>query len=204
MGLKSIDDYFQPQFLLGITATPDRLDNKDVYAICDGNVAYQVHFLEAIQNLWLTPFHYYGVYDETDYSQIKWLGTRYDDEELLAVQLREEMAENIINAWIQYKQNKTLGFCSSIKQANFLAEYFESKGFRAISLNSGTKDYSRSEAISLLENGEIDVIFTVDLFNEGVDIPSVDTLLFVRPTESLTIFTQQIGRGLRLADHKEY
>lgn len=197
-------DYFNTSFLLGITATPDRMDNKDVYAICDGNVAYQLHFLEAIQKGWLSPFHYHGIYDETDYSQIRWLGTRYDEEALLAAQLQERMAENIFGAWKKYKQTRTIGFCSSIRQANFLREYFVKNGIQAISLHSGSRDFSRSEVIRKLEEGDIDVVFTVDLFNEGVDIPAVDTLLFVRPTESLTVFTQQIGRGLRLAQGKNH
>jgi superfamily II DNA or RNA helicase/HKD family nuclease len=201
---QKILDYFKPLFLLGITATPDRLDGKDVYALCEGNVAFQLHFLEAIQKGWLAPFHYYGVYDETDYSQITWLGNRYAEEELLAAQLREEMAENIFQAWKKHKQTRTLGFCSSIRQSNFLAGYFQQKGVRALSLNSKTVDMSRSKAIRQLEKGALDIIFTVDLFNEGVDIPSVDTLLFARPTESLTIFTQQIGRGLRLHERKDY
>lgn len=197
-------DYFNASFLLGITATPDRMDNKDVYAICDGNVAYQLHFLEAIQKGWLSPFHYHGIYDETDYSQIRWLGTRYDKEALLAAQLQERMTKNIFEAWNKYKQTRTIGFCSSISQANFLREYFVKNGIQAISLHSGSRDFSRSEVIRKLEEGDIDVVFTVDLFNEGVDIPAVDTLLFVRPTESLTVFTQQIGRGLRLAPGKDH
>ncbi|MFC3885567.1 DEAD/DEAH box helicase family protein [Bacillus songklensis] len=197
-------DYFQPKFLLGITATPDRMDQKDVYALCDGNVAYQLHFIEAIQKGWLTPFRYFGVYDETDYSGITWLGKKYDQQELLAVQLRKEYAENILQAWLKHKQTRTLCFCSSIGQANFLADFFQKKGYQTISLHSKTIGVSRSEAIKQLNEGVLDVIFTVDLFNEGVDIPSVDTLLFVRPTESLTIFTQQVGRGLRLHAEKEY
>ncbi|WP_042355663.1 DEAD/DEAH box helicase family protein [Bacillus rubiinfantis] len=196
-------DYFQPQFLLGITATPERNDNKDVYAICDGNVAYRVDFLEAIQREWLAPFSYYGVYDDTDYSQITWLGNRYDEEELLQAQLKEDLAEKILTAWKNKKQTKTLAFCSSIKQANFLSGYFNRHGFRTIDLHSQQMRVSREQAIQQLRDGELEAIFTVDLFNEGVDIPSVDTLLFVRPTESLTVFTQQIGRGLRLFPGKE-
>ncbi|WP_031408874.1 DEAD/DEAH box helicase family protein [Geobacillus vulcani] len=196
--------YFQPKFLLGITATPDRNDNKDVYAICDGNVAYRIDFIEAVQRGWLAPFHYYGVYDDTDYSQIKWLGNRYDEEELLQAQLREEMAENILRAWEQYKKTRTLVFCSSIRQADFLSRYFQRHGYRTISLHSKQTAISRKQAIAMLERRELDAIFTVDLFNEGVDIPSVDTLLFVRPTESLTVFTQQVGRGLRLYEGKDY
>jgi superfamily II DNA or RNA helicase/HKD family nuclease len=197
-------NYFRPSFLLGITATPDRMDSKDVFALCDGNVAFQLHFLEAIHRQWLCPFRYYGVYDETDYSAVSWIGSRYDEEELLAVQLRDEMAETIFKAWKQHKQTRTIAFCSSIRQANFLASYFIRQGVSCISLHSRTSEMSRSEAIDKLTKGSFEVIFTVDLFNEGVDIPAVDTLLFTRPTESLTIFTQQIGRGLRLHEGKDY
>lgn len=196
-------DYFKPKFLLGITATPDRNDNKDVYAICDGNVAFRLDFLDAIERNWLAPFKYFGVYDDTDYSQITWLGYRYDEEELLQAQLREDLALKILRAWEDKKQTRTLAFCSSIRQANFLSNYFNQHGYQTVSLYSQQVEISRSKAISKLHNGEIDTIFTVDLFNEGVDIPAVDTLLFVRPTESLTVFTQQIGRGLRLHPGKE-
>ncbi|OES44595.1 DEAD/DEAH box helicase family protein [Domibacillus iocasae] len=201
---QKVRDYFTPKFFLGITATPDRMDNKDVYGICDGNVAYRIHFTEAIQKQWLAPFHYYGVYDDTDYSALTWLGSRYDEEELLSVQMRADMAEKIINAWHKHKQTRTIAFCSSIRQAEFLSSYFNDNGYKTIALHSGTKTISRPAAISMLDGGELDIIFTVDLFNEGVDIPSVDTILFVRPTESLTVFTQQIGRGLRTAPGKTH
>jgi len=201
---QSVIDYFQPNFLLGITATPDRMDGKDVYAICDGNVAYQIHFIEAIRRGWLSPFQYYGVYDDTDYTQIRWMGTRYDEEQLAAIQLRESQAEKIYEAWSRHKQTRTIVFCSSIRQADFLANYFQEKGVSTLSLHSGTVGITREEAIRRITDGRLEIIFTVDLFNEGVDIPSVDTLLFVRPTESLTVFTQQVGRGLRLADNKSH
>ncbi|MBR2564907.1 MAG: DEAD/DEAH box helicase family protein [Paenibacillus sp.] len=197
-------EYFRPQFLLGITATPDRLDGKDVYALCDGNVAYQMHFIEAIRRGWLAPFQYYGVFDNTDYSQIRWLGTKYDEEQLMSVQLHEEHVETIYAAWMRHKQTRTIGFCSSIRQADYLAAYFRSQGVKVLSLHSRTREMSREEAIRQLGAGELEVVFTVDLFNEGTDIPSVDTLLFVRPTESLTVFTQQVGRGLRLSEGKSH
>ncbi len=200
---QAILDYFQPKFLLGITATPDRMDGKDVYALCDGNVAYRIHFLEAISKGWLSPFRYYGVHDETDYSQITWLGNRYDEEELLAVQLKEESAASVYEAWTKYKQTRTIAFCSSIAQADFLARYFRAQGVQVVSLHSRTQEMNREEAIKKLGTGTLEVIFTVDLFNEGVDIPETDTLLFVRPTESLTVFTQQVGRGLRLHPSKQ-
>jgi len=201
---QNVITYFEPLFLLGITATPDRMDQKDIYGLCEGNVAYQLHFIEAIQKQWLTPFHYYGIYDETDYSAITWLGTKYDRKELLAVQVKVEVAEKVVEAWKKHRQTRTIGFCSSIEQADFLASYFVRQGFGAISLHSKTLGISRQEAIESLVEGKIDIVFTVDLFNEGVDIPSVDTLLMVRPTESLTIFTQQIGRGLRLHPNKTH
>ncbi|WP_242705646.1 DEAD/DEAH box helicase family protein [Pontibacillus sp. ALD_SL1] len=190
-------DYFSPKFLMGITATPERTDGQDIFALCDGNVAYEMNFIQAIQRGWLSPFHYYGVYDDIDYSQITWLGGRYDEEELAEAQLQEHTAYNILSNWEKHKQTRTIGFCSSIKQANFLSQYFNHNGYQTISLHSKTEGISRKEAIEKLDRKEIDVIFTVDLFNEGVDIPSVDTLLFARPTESLVVFTQQIGRGLR-------
>lgn len=196
--------YFKPSFLLGITATPERMDGRDVYALCDGNVAYQLHFIEAISRGWLSPFQYYGVYDDIDYSSIPWLGSRYDEKELIAAQLRKDRAAMILKSWERYKQKRSLGFCSSIQQADFLSVYFKEQGIRSLSLHSRTTEMTRSEAIHALTEGELEIIFTVDLFNEGVDIPTVDTLLFVRPTESITVFTQQVGRGLRLADGKSH
>src|SRR5699024_12379556 len=124
--------------------------------------------------------------------------------ELLVQQLQEERAQHIFTSWKKHKKTRTIAFCSSIDQAIFLSDYFETQGIQAISLTSRSVNISRSEAIRKLESKEIDIIFTVDLFNEGVDIPLVDTLLFVRPTESLIIFTQQIGRGLRLHDDKSH
>ncbi|WP_391204690.1 DEAD/DEAH box helicase family protein [Psychrobacillus sp. L4] len=197
-------EYFQPKFLLGITATPERLDNKDVYSICDGNVAIRIHFIDAIQRNWLAPFHYYGVYDDTDYSHIRWIGNGYDEEELARVQLREEMAEKILQAWSLRKQTRTIAFCSTVRQANFLSNYFARAGYRSMALSGTTPRNERMNARKQLESGQLDIIFTVDLFNEGVDIPSVDTLLFARPTESLAVFTQQIGRGLRLTEEKTH
>src|SRR5699024_4868273 len=155
-------------FLLGLTATPERTDGQDVFALCDGNVAYEITFIEAIQRGWLTPFTYYGVKDEIDYSQIRWLGKRYDQHQLLIEQLNTERAAHIYEKWQMYKQSRTLGFCSSIEQAEFLADYFIEQGDKAISLTSQTTNISRETAIKKLEAKEIEIIFTVDLFNEGV------------------------------------
>lgn len=197
-------NHFEPKFLLGITATPDRMDNKDVYALCDGNVAISIHFLDAIERAWLAPFNYYGVYDNTDYSAIPWRGTRYDEQELLQVQLREEFAERIFDEWNRYKQTRTIVFCSSVKQAIYMNNFFQQKDVRSIALHGESHPSERRTARSKLDSGELEIIFTVDLFNEGVDIPKVDTLLFIRPTESLSVYTQQIGRGLRIAEGKSH
>src|SRR5699024_1301681 len=171
---QKVIDYFEPAFLLGLTATPERTDGQDVFAICDGNVAYEMTFIEAIQRGWLAPFKYYGIKDDIDYSNIRWLGQRYDQQQLLVEQLNTERAEKIYHEWMKYKQTRSLGFCSSIEQAEFLANYFIKQGINAISLTSSTRDITRAEAIEKLESKEIEIIFTVDIFNEGVDIPSVD------------------------------
>lgn len=197
-------NHFDPKFLLGITATPDRLDNKDIYALCDGNVAVSIHFLDAIEKNWLSPFNYYGVYDDTDYSAIPWRGTRYDEQELLQVQLREEFAQKILDVWRKHKQTRTIVFCSSVRQAQYMNAFFQESGVNSIVLHGGSPAEERRGARVRLDAGELEIIFTVDLFNEGVDIPKVDTLLFIRPTESLAIYTQQIGRGLRIAEGKSH
>ncbi|SDG74703.1 PLD-like domain-containing protein [Planococcus glaciei] len=197
-------NHFEPKFLLGITATPDRMDNKDVYALCDGNVAISVHFLDAIERNWLAPFNYYGVYDDTDYSAIPWRGTRYDEQELLQVQLREDFAQKIFDEWKRYKQTRTIVFCSSVKQAVYMSNFFRHQGTSSIALHGESHPEERKTARTKLDSGELEIIFTVDLFNEGVDIPKVDTLLFIRPTESLSVYTQQIGRGLRISEGKSH
>ncbi|WKA50724.1 DEAD/DEAH box helicase family protein [Planococcus liqunii] len=197
-------NHFEPKFLLGITATPDRMDNKDVYALCDGNVAISIHFLDAIERNWLAPFNYYGVYDDTDYSAIPWRGTRYDEQELLQVQLREDFAQKIFDEWNRYKQTRTIVFCSSVKQAVYMSNFFRHQGTSSIALHGESHPEERKTARTKLDSGELEIIFTVDLFNEGVDIPKVDTLLFIRPTESLSVYTQQIGRGLRIAEGKSH
>ncbi len=199
---RKIINHFTPRFLLGLTATPDRMDGADVYAICHHNVAFQMHFTAAIAEGFLTPFHYYGIHDTIDYSQIRRIGRTYDASQLEHRQLDREVADNIYHSWEKHRQTKTIGFCSSIKQAEYLAQVFREKGTTAFALTGQTTN--RSQYMKAFEQGEIDVLFTVDLFNEGVDIPKVDTLLFCRPTESVAIYTQQIGRGLRLAQDKSH
>lgn len=196
--------YFQPQYLLGLTATPARTDNKDVYALCDGNLVYQITLPDAISQGWLSPFHYYGVRDPIDYSLIRWRDSHYDEMELTRAQMREQYTEAVLDAWKTHRQQRTLLFGSSRMQSRYMAEQFRDAGVRAGYVDGTTPPMERRRAVEALERGELEVLCSVDLFNEGVDIPSVDTILLARPTESMVVFLQQIGRGLRIAPDKDH
>ncbi len=204
---QKILNYFKPKFLLGLTATPERLDNKDVFAICDYNVAYEVRLKTAIDKGWLVPFRYYGVYDETDYSIIDFKNGKYDEKELEKALMIHQRAEVIFKHYEKYKSKRALGFCTSRSHAEYMAKYFSQHKIKACAVYSGENEeyaMNRKEAISKLLKGEINVIFSVDMFNEGLDVPSVDMVMFLRPTESPTIFLQQLGRGLRKSTGKQY
>ncbi|MDP3058959.1 MAG: DEAD/DEAH box helicase family protein, partial [bacterium] len=200
-------DYFKPKFLLGLTATPDRMDNKDIYALCEHNVAYEISLKGAINRDWLVPFRYYGIYDPTDYDKIEYSNGRYDIEQLESSLSQQGRAELVYERYSKYRNTRTLGFCATIKHAEFMAEYFADKGVKAVCVTSnGTSRCSmdRAKAVLYLKEHKIDVVFSVDIFNEGVDIPAVDMVMFLRPTESYTIFMQQLGRGLRKIDGKDH
>ncbi|MCH5138590.1 DEAD/DEAH box helicase family protein [Clostridiaceae bacterium UIB06] len=205
---KNIIEYFQPKFMLGLTATPERLDNKDVFALCDNNTAYEVRLKSAINKGWLVPFRYYGIYDEmVNYESIDYKNGKYDDKQLEEALMINKRADLIIANYNKYKSERALGFCSSRRHAEFMAEYFSSKGVKACAVVSdGSSDYcmDRKEAVNKLSKGDIKVVFSVDMFNEGLDIPSVDLVMFLRPTESPTVFLQQLGRGLRKWKGKNY
>ena len=205
---KNIIDYFQPKFMLGLTATPERLDNKDVFALCDNNTAYEVRLKSAINKGWLVPFRYYGIYDEmVNYESIDYKNGKYDDKQLEEALMINKRADLIIANYNKYKSERALGFCSSRRHAEFMAEYFSSKGVKACAVVSdGNSDYcmDRKEAVNKLSKGDIKVVFSVDMFNEGLDIPSVDLVMFLRLTESPTVFLQQLGRGLRKWKGKNY
>lgn len=196
--------YFAPRFLLGLTATPYRGDNRDVFAICDGNVAYRVTFMEAIALGWLCPFRYHGIFDATDYAAIPWRNGRYDAEALAQVVGTQERAQATLAAYQQHLSRAAVGFCVSIAHAEFMAAHFNAHGIPALAVHSGPGAPDRADAIARFRRGELRVLFTVDLFNEGVDVPEIDLVLFLRPTESVTVFLQQLGRGLRLSAGKEY
>jgi superfamily II DNA or RNA helicase/HKD family nuclease len=200
--------YFKPKFLLGLTATPYRTDNRDIYSFCDDNVIYEICLKDAINRDLLVPFKYYGIYDATDYSQIEIRNGQYVNEQLERELSRKERANLVLEKYQRLAGAKTMGFCVGIQHAEYMAEYFSKHGVKSCAVHSGKSDsryvLGRGEAIAALEQGAVKVIFAVDLFNEGVDIPALDTVMFLRPTESFTVFMQQLGRGLRKSASKEY
>ncbi|MGI6366615.1 MAG: DEAD/DEAH box helicase family protein [Bacillota bacterium] len=200
--------YFKPQFLLGLTATPFRTDNKDIFALCGDNVIYEIYLKDAIHRDLLVPFRYFGIYDsETDYSQIETRNGQYVVEQLEEELSRKERANLVLEKYRLMAGRRTLGFCVSIDHAEYMAKYFATNGIKAAAVHSGAAtEYTqdRKQAVAALEQGELEVIFAVDILNEGVDIPSLDTVMFLRPTESFIVFLQQLGRGLRKYPGKEY
>jgi len=216
---KNIIEFFTPGFLLGLTATPERLDNRDVFALCDYNLVYEVRLKEAINKGWLVPFRYYGVYDETDYDSIDNKSGRYDEKQLEHALNINRRADLILHHYRKYNSKRALGFCSSRGHAVFMAEYFFKHGVKACAVISGNASFNdansfdirynpyvmeRKEAVKRLTNVQISIIFSVDIFNEGVDLPELDMVMFLRPTESPTVFLQQLGRGLRKKGGKKY
>lgn len=203
-----IVEYFKPQFLLGLTATPERMDGRNIYEICDYNVPYEISLKDAINKGMLVPFHYYGIFDKTDYSQLHQVRGKYDDRELNQTYIgNERRYELIYKNYCKYGSKCALGFCCSKEHAKDMAKEFCRRGIPSVAVYSdahGEYTGDRSIAIQRLMQGEIRVIFSVDMFNEGVDIPAVDMVMFLRPTESPIVFLQQLGRGLRKSMGKEY
>lgn len=204
---RRIIDYFEPEYLLGLTATPDRMDGADVYELCDYIVPYEISLKDAINKGVLTPFNYYGIYDETvDYSKIRIINGKYDLEELEEKILIRERYDLIYKHYMKYRSRACLGFCSSIRHAEKMAQEFSARGIKSVAVHSGSPSkYTslRDQAIKDLASGRIKVIFSVDIFNEGLDIPFLDMVMFLRPTESPVVFLQQLGRGLRKYKNKE-
>lgn len=196
-------NYFNPKFLLGLTATPERADSGDIYKLCDYNIAYECDFRVGINNGWLTPFEYFGVYDDTDYSLIPWRGEKYDLQSLENSLIIEKRVSLIYQKYIEFRKKSAVAFCVSVKQCEIMHKYFQNKDIKSEIIVGTTPLKERQDIIKKFKNGEIDIIFTVDVFNEGVDIPCIDTVLFLRPTNSYTLFIQQLGRGLRTYDGKE-
>lgn len=205
---KKIIDYFTPKFLLGLTATPERLDSKDVFALCDYNMVYEVRLKDAINKGWLVPFRYYGIYDETvNYEHIDYKNGKYDDKQLEEALMLNKRGEIILNHYLKYNSKRAIGFCTSRHNAEYMAKVFNENNIPSAAVYSGEKgEYSeeRNIALSKLTSGELKVIFSVDMFNEGLDVPAIDMVMFLRPTQSPTIFLQQLGRGLRKFKDKKY
>jgi len=205
---RRILDYFKPKFMLGLTATPERLDTKDVFALCDYNTVYEIRLKEAINKGFLSPFKYYGIYDDTvNYDNIKIRNGQYDEMDLEEKLMINRRSELVMKHYLKYNSLTAVAFCSSRKHAEYMAEFFTNHDIPSAAVYSGEQGkYSeeRQTAIDKLKKGELKVLFTVDMFNEGVDIPSIDTVLFLRPTQSPTVFLQQLGRGLKISENKKY
>ena len=207
---KSYDDlltHLQPKVLVGLTATPERADGKSVLHHFGGRIASEIRLWKALDQGLLSPFQYFGLAGP-DVSGVKWSGGRYAASELSNVYTSDHLFVKRILQELHAKVAdvtwmKALGFCVDIAHAEFMAAEFVKAGIAAAAVSATTKQRERDAALRDLEHGKLQIVFSVDLFNEGVDVPRVDTIVFLRPTESATVFLQQLGRGLRLAEGKE-
>ena len=200
---KALLEHLQPTQLLGLTATPERSDGLDVFAHFDGRIAAELRVWDAIDQQYLAPFAYYGVHDGLDLQQVPWRrGVGYDVDALTNVFTADHAWVRRILEQIRAKvaeptKMRALGFCVSVAHARFMADEFNKAGLTSVAVSGTTPEGERSAVLRDLAAGEVQVVFTVDLFNEGIDVPNVDTLLLLRPTDSATLFLQQLGRGLR-------
>lgn len=195
-------DHFTPRFLLGLTATPDRSDGADLLALCGDNLVYHCDLFEGIEVGLLSPFRYLGVPDEVDYAQIPWRSNQFDPEALEAALATEARARNALDQFHRHRDGPAIGFCCSVRHAEFMAAFFQAQGLRAVAVHSGPGSSPRATSLDRLGRGEIDILFAVDMFNEGVDVPSIGTVMMLRPTESVILWLQQLGRGLRRVEGK--
>jgi len=206
---EAVLDHLKPQFLLGLTATPERADGKDIRRWFGGRIAVELRLWDALEQELLSPFHYFGIHDGTDLRSVTWRrGRGYDPDELTKVYTADDMWAAMVLQAVQEKMGdpksmRALGFCVSIAHAQFMAQKFEQAGLRTIAVTSKTPSAERDAALLGLRDGTLQVLFTVDLFNEGVDVPAIDAVLMLRPTESATVFLQQLGRGLRRTAGKD-
>ena len=209
---KRLLEHYRPKIMLGLTATPERMDGKSILDYFDGRIAAEIRLPEAIERRLLCPFQYFGVTDTVDLSRLRWSRGGYDKAELtnvyaLSGAAAERRAEHVLRSLLKYVTDiddvKGLGFCASVEHARFMCDFFNRRGVPALCLSGRSPEDERRSAKLRLVSGEVRFIFVVDIYNEGVDIPEVNTVLFLRPTESLTVFLQQLGRGLRLAEGKD-
>lgn len=204
---RGIINYFEPKVLLGLTATPERMDGGDIQEDFHNRIAAEIRLPEALNRKLLCPFQYFGVSDSIDLSTVSWVKGRYVASELSSLYTaNDKRVSEILSALEKYTKDindvRSVGFCVTMEHAKYMAEKFTFAGLKADYLTSANNQ-NRDRVRSQLLNKEINYLFVVDIFNEGVDIPEIDTVLFLRPTESLTVFLQQLGRGLRLAENKD-
>ena len=200
-------DHVQPIELVGLTATPERADGVDVREFFGGRVAAELRLWEALEQNLLCPFHYFGIHDGTDLETVQWKRGGYDLAALSTVYTGDDARTRIVLKELDDKvadvaAMRALGFCVSVEHARYMAQRFVEAGIPALAVSAETSAADRRDALTALRNRDIKILFAVDLFNEGLDIPEVDTVLFLRPTESATVFLQQLGRGLRLTRGK--
>ncbi|KQY56695.1 DUF3427 domain-containing protein [Nocardioides sp. Root140] len=199
---RRILDHLAPRELLGLTATPERGDGTDVRSFFDGRTAAELRLWDALGADLLCPFHYFGIADGTDLRAITWSRGKYDEGQLADVFTGNDARARIILKQVRDKvgdvsQMRALGFCVNVAHATYMTQVFNEAGIPALLVTGETASDDRAQALRDLRERNVNVLFTVDVFNEGLDIPDVDTVLFLRPTESSTIFMQQLGRGLR-------
>lgn len=208
----SLLSYYKPSILLGLTATPERSDGIDVGKYFNHRISAEIRLPEAIDRKLLSPFQYFGVSDSVVLSQVAWKKGRYDEGALtdLFVDNKNEAVERArmivakVNEYLaDINSAKGIGFCVSVRHAEFMSDFFNSAGINSISVTGNTPPEVRRNARKNLKDGKLQFIFAVDVYNEGVDIPEINTVLFLRPTESITVFLQQLGRGLRLSEGKD-
>ena len=200
---RGLIQHFTPKFLLGLTATPDRMDGGDLLGLCQENLVYRCDFIAGIEHKLLSGFRYLGVPDDVNYAQIPWRGSGFDEAILTQALATQARAQNALEQLQRHGGSRTLGFCCSQGHADYMADFFNNNGLRAVAVHAGEGSAPRASSLERLEAGDLDVIFSVDMFNEGVDVPNIDTVLMLRPTESTVIWMQQFGRGLRRAEGKE-
>lgn len=204
---QNIIDYFKPRFLLGMTATPERMDGYDIFKAFNHNIAYEIRLNKALEENMLCTFHYYGISDIKINGQL--INEATDFNALTSTERVERIIEKSEFYGCDRGRVKGLVFCSRVEEAKELSKQFNQRGFKTIALDGSSSEEQRENAIEQLEedndlNHQLDYIFTVDIFNEGVDIPSVNQIIMLRPTQSAIIFVQQLGRGLRKNKNKEY
>jgi superfamily II DNA or RNA helicase/diadenosine tetraphosphate (Ap4A) HIT family hydrolase/HKD family nuclease/SOS-response transcriptional repressor LexA len=190
------------RFILGLTATPERTDGVDVASIFDDNLAYHASIGDGIAEDSLVPFHYVGIKDTVDFGQIPWRNGRFELEELEERVIRSERMDRLWLTMEKHPADRTIVFCCSRRHALFTRDWLRSKGLRAAAVFSGGGSDSYSESLEALRRGKLQCLCVVDMFNEGLDIPAVDRVIMLRPTESKVIFLQQLGRGLRASEGK--